>query len=156
MATAAIVLEAGGDEDQAIAALLHDILEDTQVDHPTLVIEFGERVADIVRDCSDTEVHPKPPWKQRKQDYLDRLTHHSADSLLVSNADKLHNARAVLSDYRRVGEELWTRFNAGRECQLWYYGELVQVYRTQESPLADDLELVVDELERLIEAELGS
>ena len=120
--------------------------------HSTLVAEFGQRVADIVRDCSDTEVIPKPPWRERKEAYLAQLAGHSPDSVLVSNADKIHNARSILSDYRKHSEALWDRFNAERDDQLWYYGELVESYTTHGSPLASELELVVDELKRLVEA----
>ena len=156
MSTAALVLEAGGDEDQAIAALLHDSLEDwkyTKVTYQQLVDRFGQRVASIVRDCSDYEGGEgveKEEWRPRKEKYLARLRHHSPDSVLVSNADKLHNARAILTDYRVVGEVLWERFTAGRESQLWYYRSLADAYRQLESPLAAELERVVAQLEELV------
>ena len=156
MSTAALVLEAGGDEDQATAALLHDSLEDwkyTKVTYQELVDRFGERVASIVRDCSDSEGGEgvkKEAWRPRKEKYLARLQHHSPDSVLVSNADKLHNARAILTDYRTVGKELWERFTAGRDDQLWYYRSLADIYSHLESPLAAELERVVTQLEELV------
>ena len=116
MSVAALVLESGGDEDQAIAALLHDAMED-QGGPPTLKMIrqlFGDRVAETVRECSDSEsVDPdtKEPWHRRKQAYLTHLSTASTDALLVSVADKLHNARTVLSDYRQIGDEIWRRFN---------------------------------------------
>ena len=146
-----MVLEAGGDEEQAIAGLLHDALEDhdhTGVTYDELVAEFGRRVADIVRDCSDTEEIPKPSWRERKERYLAELPHHSPDSVLVSNADKLHNARAILADYRILGDELWERFNPDSD-QLWYYRMLADSYLALDSPLAVELDAVVSELERL-------
>lgn len=155
MSTAALVLEAGGDEDQAIAGLLHDTLEDceyTGATYQELVERFGTRVAKIVRDCSDAEPEPdaeNEKWRPRKERYIAELRHHSPDSLLVSNADKLHNARAILADYRIHGEGLWSRFNPDSD-QLWYYRSLVDVFREVDSPLADQLDLVVTELERLV------
>lgn len=146
MSTAALVLEAGGDEDQAIAGLLHDALEDEKATYAEVEDRFGSRVAGIVRDCSDAEGTPKPPWRDRKEQYLAALLHHDADSVLVSNADKLHNARSILSDYRRIGEELWERFKAGSD-QLWYYRALVDTFTELRSPLAMDLDLVVTDLE---------
>lgn len=154
MSTAALVLEADGDEDQAIAGLLHDSLEDREYTNTTyeeLVDLFGKRVADIVRDCSDAEPEEggeKEDWRPRKEKYLASLEHHSPDSILVSNADKLHNARAVLADYRIHGEELWKRFNPDSD-QLWYYRSLADTYLRLGSPLAEELDRVVTELEDL-------
>lgn len=151
LSVSALVLEAGGDEDHAIAALLHDTLEDvdhTGVTYPELVERFGERVATIVRDCSDAEPAPgeeKAPWRQRKEAYIAALAHHDGDSLLVSNADKLHNARSILVDYHRIGPELWSRFTAGAD-QLWYYQSLVEVFAARGAPLAAELARTVTEL----------
>jgi (p)ppGpp synthase/HD superfamily hydrolase len=132
LAVASLVLEDGGDEDQAIAALLHDAAED-QGGRPTLDSirsEFGDRVASIVEACSDTYIQPKPPWRERKENYLEHLRKEtSAEVLRVSAADKLHNARCIIADYRRGGESVWQRFNAGKEDQAWYYGELSRIYR---------------------------
>ena len=156
LSTAALVLEAGGDEDMAIAGLLHDTLEDrehTKVTYEELVKRFGERVAGIVRDCSDAEPaegEKKEDWKPRKERYLAGLAHHGADSLLVSSADKLHNARSILADFRIHGDGLWARFTAGRDDQLWYYRSLVKIFRKAGTPLTDELDRVVTELEKLV------
>lgn len=151
MAVASLVLEAGGDEEQAIAGLLHDGPEDqggieTLAQIRTL---FGERVGDIVAACSDTFEAQKPAWKQRKQTYLDHLLEADESTRLISCADKLHNARAILADYRRFGDELWDRFNASREDILWYYRGLAEIF-SKHGPdkLASELALVVAELEK--------
>jgi (p)ppGpp synthase/HD superfamily hydrolase len=151
-----LVLESGGDEDQAIAALLHDAVED-QGGLPTLVTirhMFGDRVAAIILSCSDSTTsnpNEKLPWRERKDKYLEHMRTASQDALLVSAADKLHNARAILSDYRELGEQLWGRFKAGKEDQLWYYGAVVGVLEktTAPKPLVEELRRVVDELRRL-------
>lgn len=155
LSVAGLALEDGGDEDEAIAALLHDAVEDQGGDETLAEIRrrFGKRVADIVEACSDTTVTPKPPWRERKQRYLDHLrdpnTAHAA--LRVSLADKLHNARAILTDYRTLGEDLWSRFNAPRDDTLWYYHNLVNAFRAagMTSPMLDEMQRVVAELERL-------
>lgn len=152
MSVCALVMEHGGDEDQVIAALLHDAVED-QGGAPRLEeirAKFGERVARIVDACTDACVEPKPPWRERKEDYIAGLQHHHADSLLVSCADKLHNARAILSDYRDLGEELWDRFNAGRDGVLWYYRSLADEFRRlMGGRLADELDRTVTQIEAL-------
>jgi len=150
MAVTAIVLEAGGDEDLAIAALLHDAVED-QGGKPTLEIikqKFGDRVAGIVLECSDTDIQPKPPWRARKEAYIAHIADASDDAILVSLADKLHNARAILADYRAVGDKVWKRFKAGRDDVLWYYGELIKALQKRtRSPLLTELSRVVGEIQ---------
>ena len=165
LSVCALVVENGGDEDQAVAALLHDAVED-QGGIPTLtMIErlFGPRVSAIVRDCSDSEsadpAH-KRPWKDRKQAYLDHLEQASAETLLISAADKLHNARDILTCYRQTGDELWRRFNpnATKADHLWYYRELARRLQARpEAPklLVDELDRVVTELEALGRIERG-
>jgi (p)ppGpp synthase/HD superfamily hydrolase len=152
LGVASIVIEDGGDEDEAIGALLHDAPED-QGGAPTLErirAEFGERVAAIVEACTDTMESPKPPWRERKERYFEHLEEVRDDALRVSLADKVHNARAILADYREVGEELWARFKGGREESLWYYRELAEVFcRRRPGPLADELRRTVDEIEAL-------
>ncbi len=156
MAVCSLVLEAGGDEDQTIAALLHDAVED-QGGLPTLDTirhMFGDRVANTVESCSDSTVSDstqKLPWRERKDKYLEHLRTANGDALLVSAADKLHNARAILADYRELGECLWSRFNAPKEDQLWFYGALVETLRQTAAPkaLVDELNRVVEELKRL-------
>jgi (p)ppGpp synthase/HD superfamily hydrolase len=153
LAVASLVIEHGGDEDQAIAALLHDAVED-QGGAPTLErirAAFGERVAAIVRACSDSDTVPKPPWRQRKEAYLAHLIEAPAEARAVSLADKVHNARCILADYRVIGNELWGRFTGGRDGSLWYYRALVETFRRCErGPLVDELERAVDELVRLV------
>ena len=155
LAVTALVLEHGGGEDDAIAALLHDAVED-QGGAPVLAEirrRFGDRVADVVAAVSDTDVVPKPPWRERKERYLrhldDDATTHSA--LLVSGADKLHNARSILRDLTGAGDAIWSRFSAGPDEQLWYYRSLVDILgRRLPGPLTDDLAGVVADLERVI------
>jgi|SRR5579863_2212936 len=152
LAVASIVLEQGGSEDEAIAALLHDAIED-QGGAPTRELirqRYGENVVEIVDGCTDAEVMPKPPWRARKEAYIGHLVGAPASVRLVSAADKLHNARAILTDYRILGESLWQRFNGGKEGTLWYYRTLVDILRSAgRTPLVDELERVVSELEAL-------
>jgi (p)ppGpp synthase/HD superfamily hydrolase len=128
-----IVIEDGGDEDEAIAALLHDAVEDAG-GQPTLDqirARFGENVASIVEQCSDTDQADKPPWLERKTAYLSHLKDPATPEsvLRVSAADKLQNARALLDDYRRIGDELWARFTTGSASdQLWYYNSLSRIF----------------------------
>lgn len=131
LAVAAIALEHGADEDVAIAAVLHDAIEDCGGARIREVIaaRFGGRVAAIVEGCTDADVTPKPPWRARKEAYLAHLPEAATDVLLVSASDKLHNARSLLADHRTVGEDLWGRFSGGREGTLWYYRSLVDAYR---------------------------
>jgi len=159
MTVSAIVLESGGDEDQAIAALLHDAVED-QGGLPmldTIRRLFGDRVANIVRECSDSETSDpdeKLPWHGRKRAYLDHLANASHDALVVSAADKLHNARSILSDYRQIGDAVWLRFSkeASREDQLRYYRALVTNFGRTSAPKG-----IVQELDRIVTAlEKGS
>lgn len=129
-----LVLWDGGSEEEAIAGLLHDALED----HPELTSageiakRFGERVAQIVQGCTDTPPDyrggAKPPWRERKQSYLLHLRDADTGIRRVSMADKLDNARAILTDYRQIGDALWSRFNAGRDDQLWYLRTLADVF----------------------------
>jgi GTP pyrophosphokinase len=130
-----MVLADGGDEDEAIAALLHDALEDhgDRITAAELERRYGPRVAALVVGCSDTPAGfaggAKPPWRQRKEDYLAHLRASSPDDLRVSLADKLYNARAILADLEIAGDIVWSRFNAGRDGQLWYYRALVDAFR---------------------------
>jgi GTP pyrophosphokinase len=155
LAVAALVLEAGGDEEEAIAALLHDGPEDRGGRRTLERIRerFGDRVAAIVEGCSDTLETPKPPWRPRKEAYIAHLRGHADRSQrLVSLCDKLHNLRAILADYRRVGESLWDRFRAGREEILWYHRSLLEVYRASgdKLPPLDEFARTLGELEREI------
>ena len=157
MGTCAIALEYGADEDEAIAALLHDAIEDVT---PTkaaraAVAGFGERVLRIVEACTDTDEHPKPPWRPRKEAYLRKLAGADASVLLVSATDKLHNARSVVADLRTVGDAVWTRFGGKRKGSLWYYRALVDAFRANPAhrpELIDELDRTVTEMERLARA----
>jgi (p)ppGpp synthase/HD superfamily hydrolase len=151
MAVAGIVLEHGGDEELAIAALLHDAIEDCGADQEAeIATRFGPRIAAIVRDCTDADEQPKPPWRARKEAYLARLAHKGRDSLLVSAADKLHNARAIVADLRTHGPAMMTRFNAGAAGTLWYYRALSDAFAHHlPCALSRELTLAVDEMERL-------
>jgi len=151
LGVASLVLEYGGGEDEAIAALLHDAVED-QGGPPTrarILALFGETVTAIVDGCTDTDEAPKPPWRTRKEAYLAHLSAASSAVLLVSAADKLYNATSILRAYREVGEDVWARFGAGRSEQLWYYRTLITAFRTAGAPvpIVDELDLVVAELE---------
>ena len=151
MAVASLVLEAGGDEDLAIAALLHDVVEDCG-GTPTLrdvEKKFGPRVARVVEGCTDTVLDPKPPWRQRKEDYLRELKDADSDTRLVSAADKLHNVRSILTDYRQQGETIWSRFNGKKDGTLWYYRALRDEFQRTPNRLTEELEIAVAELEQL-------
>jgi (p)ppGpp synthase/HD superfamily hydrolase len=154
MGVASVVLEFGGDEDMAIAALLHDIVEDCGGVSMLQEVRslFGERVASIVDGCTDAYSTPKPPWKQRKDDYLRHVKSADADTRLVSAADKLNNVRSIVSDYREVGESIWERFNGGREGTLWYYRELLKEFAHKPNRLVREFEIAVHELETLANA----
>ena len=150
LAVASIVGENGGTEDEVVAALLHDAPED-QGGEDTLEdirARFGDSVAEIVDGCTDTYEDPKPPWRGRKERYLAHLAGASSSVRLVTSADKLHNARTVLSDYRKHGEDLWTRFNGGKEGTLWYYRAVADALRG-DGPVVEELDRVVAELEAL-------
>jgi (p)ppGpp synthase/HD superfamily hydrolase len=158
MSVAALVLEAGGDEDQAIAALLHDVVEDCG-GKPMLeevARRFGPRVARIVDGCTDAYTIPKPSWKQRKLDYLAILRNADDDIRLVSAADKLHNVRSILADHRIEGDAVWDRFSGRREGTLWYYRAVLDtLLEGRPNRLIGELERAVAELENLSLNKLG-
>lgn len=140
------VLSAGGSEVQAIAGLLHDAAED-QGGEPTLNDvrrRFGPEVAQIVADCTDSWVEPKPPWRPRKEAYLASLPAKPKESLLVALADKVDNANAILMDYRVLGDDLWERFTGKRDGTIWYYRSLIEIFADiLPGPLADELSRIV-------------
>ncbi len=152
LAVASLILEEGGDEDEAIVGLLHDAVEDCGGPPVLKQIRglFGERVAVIVDGCTDAYETPKPPWKERKIQYLDHLDGASESILRVSNADKLHNTRSLLFDYQEVGESLWERFKPSKAETLWYYRAVADKFTKLRSgkPLARELETVIGDLER--------
>lgn len=158
LAVAGLVIEHGGSEEQAIAGLLHDTVEDQGIDKAEEILaRFGEAVHEIVMGCTDAEVpkgEAKPPWRARKEAYISRVAREPAALKLVSAADKLHNARAILADYRDLGEDLWGRFNGRKDATLWYYRALVVAFRAGDpngglGRLVDELDRVVSELEKL-------
>jgi (p)ppGpp synthase/HD superfamily hydrolase len=150
LAVAALVMDYGGNEDEAIAGLLHDAVED-QGGLATLDEigrRFGPTVAEIVEGCTDATVVPKPPWRPRKEAYIARLRSAPAAVRLVSAADKLHNARSIIREYRRCGPALWTNFRGGREGTLWYYRAVVETLKQSGvTPLVEELDRSVTELE---------
>ena len=153
LAVAGLVLEHGGDEDEAIAALLHDAVEDAggQARLANLRQRFGDRVAEIVLDCTDTDVTPKPPWQARKEAYIAHLANASPSARLVSCCDKLHNARCIVADLRTQGDLVWSKFNGGRDGTLWYYSTILAEYQCLEvsRPLVEELVRTVEAMQTL-------
>jgi (p)ppGpp synthase/HD superfamily hydrolase len=137
LAVCALVLENGGSEEEAIAALLHDAIEDQTEHHggdsqamrDRIARRFGPRVLELVLACSDSTGVDKAPWRERKEVYIRHLTTAQPSVLLISAADKVHNLRCMVVDLRRHGEAFWTKFNAGREDMKWYYTALLLAYR---------------------------
>jgi GTP pyrophosphokinase len=158
LGVASIALQHGADEDEAVAALLHDAIEDAPPPlgaawtRRWIQSRFGDRVLSIVEGCTDTDVSPKPLWRARKEAYVARVPTESASVVLVSAADKLHNTLSVLADYRVIGDKLWERFNpeARMSGTVGYYRALVTAYRStgHHPPLVDDLDAVVGQIER--------
>ena len=147
-----LVLEDGGDEDQAIAALLHDAVEDQGglIILEEIHLNFGENVAQIVEGCSDSFTSVKPPWRLRKESYLEHLMNASKDIRRVSLADKLYNARAIWSTYRQIGEETWTRFKGGKEGTLWYFTALCEIFQqTGDDIMTEELVSVVANIKQM-------
>lgn len=161
MAVAGIVLEANAYhemdniEDVAIGALLHDAIEDQghKIDLGQIRDKFGETVHRIVRECSDAivteEGQEKPPWEERKKKYLAKIAGKSQETILVSCADKLHNARCIMFDYDRIGDDIWDRFNAGKDGTVWYYKRLAEEFEKvwPENPLLPDFQALVQRME---------
>ncbi len=163
MAVSSLVLEHGGSETEAIAALLHDAIEDQAESkggadalRAEIRRRFGDEVLAIVNACTDAESLPKPPWHERKQGYITRLTEHRDPAYhRVTVADKLHNARSILLDYRNHGEGVWERFNRKDPAEhLWYYRGLIGAFRAADlapPALIDELDRVICELEALVD-----
>ena len=152
LGVASIALEYGANEDETIAALLHDAIEDApdpRAAKEEIRRRFGTAVAAIVEGCSDSETRPKPPWRERKERYLAHLPEASPSVRLVSASDKLHNTRAILRDHRELGEAVWTRFNAPKSETLWYYRALVTAFlAVGPRTLAEELDRVVTAIEQ--------
>jgi (p)ppGpp synthase/HD superfamily hydrolase len=148
-------------EDMVIAALLHDAAEDHggQLRLDDIEHNFGRDVAQMVESLSDSlaeDSSKKAPWRERKENYLKRLRREPADVLLISAADKLYNARSILDDYRKIGPEVWKRFKRGRKHQLWYFRELLKVFKAAgKNRIVAELERVTDKLERISAGEKG-
>ena len=153
---AGIALENGADEDEAIAALLHDVMEDQNVTEQELTARFGPQVAAIVAGCSDSASTDKAPWRERKEAYIAHVLTASPSVRLVSSCDKLHNARAILADYQELGGAVWGRFNAGPTNILWYYQSLTDAFQEAQrrqgelpSRVVKQLTVVIAELTHL-------
>lgn len=159
LSVCALVQTDGGDEDEAVAALLHDALEDKAdiINREDIRAMFGEKVLQIVDISSDTAADftggVKAPWEERKRFYLDSVRRADSALLRVTVADKIDNARAILADHRRIGDKVWGRFNAPRGKILWYYTEAINAYKQAgvKSPLLDDLDILVGEMEKIID-----
>ncbi len=157
LGVASIALFHGANEDEAIAALLHDAIEDAPKERGVESVRgwirssFGATVLEIIEGCTDTDEVPKPAWRKRKEDYIAHVAKASSSVVLVSAADKLHNAMEILADYRELGDELWRRFNAdaGKAGTIGYYRGLVEAYRkTGHHPrLVQKLDEVVKQIE---------
>ena len=159
MTVSAIVLEFGGTEDQAIAALLHDAIEDQGGDEMRRKIRarFGDHITRLVDDMTDSEVVPKPPWRERKEAYIAHIADSHPDSVLVSMADKLHNSQSIVHELNRYGPEVFERFNAGPQETVWYYRSLLREFdklgmNGNIGELLYELRLSVEELEQTVEA----
>jgi (p)ppGpp synthase/HD superfamily hydrolase len=154
LGTCSIAMEFGADEDQAIAALLHDAIEDVEPVQMARaeVGRFGDEVLRIVEACTDSDAHPKPPWHDRKEAYLAHIPEADAAILLVSASDKLHNARTIVTDLHRIGPVVWNRFRASQTDSLWYYRALVDEFRANPAHQPDliaELDRTVSEMRRL-------
>ena len=145
-----LVLEDGGTEEEAIAALLHDAIEDQGGEQTRQEIrqKFGQTVSEIVEGCTESDTVPKPPWRERKEAHLEKIRGASRSVQRVVLADKLHNARSTLAECQQKGTEVWDKFKAGRDGALWAYRQFLLIEQS-ESPMLKELERVVCELERV-------
>ena len=149
LSVTALILEDGGNEDEAIAGLLHDAIEDQGGEATYKVIQekFGDTVASIIRDCSESTTIPKPPWKERKLLSIEHLRNANSSVRRVMLADKLHNARSILADWHREGDTVWERFKGKKEGTLWYYNSIAETIRDfPDNFLATEILKVVQEL----------
>jgi (p)ppGpp synthase/HD superfamily hydrolase len=156
LATASLVGTHGGTEDQVIGGLLHDAIEDCITTVPDIRAQisdrFGAPVLEIVEACTDADTDPKPPWHERKTRYIQHVldAEHGAPFLLVSLADKVHNAQSIIHDLRTIHSALWDRFTGHRDGSIWYYTSLADAFKQrQPGALADELARLVEEMERL-------
>jgi (p)ppGpp synthase/HD superfamily hydrolase len=152
LSVTALVLQDGGDEDEAIAALLHDAVEDQGGEQTLALIRerFGDKIAEIVYECSDAFTIPKPPWQSRKEEHIERLKKASPSAHRIMLADKLHNARALLRELRAKGEEAWELSKGGREGMLWYFRTMHALLgESNRGYLWEELGRVIEEIERI-------
>lgn len=152
LGVAALVLEDGGSENEAIAALLHDAVEDQGGLRTLEEIRrrFGNAVAAIVEGCSDSYTTPKPPWKERKSGFIESIRMAGEATRRVALADKVYNARATLRDVQREGESAWRKFNGGKDGTLWYYRKLIDAFEDfKTTTMLEELKITVAELERI-------
>lgn len=148
LGVASLVLNDGGDEEEAVAAILHDLVEDTDATVEDVRERFGDRVARIVDACTDAHERPKPEWGPRKRTYIERMRTAQPDELRVSLADKLYNASSIEWDLRLRGDDLWRVFGSGRDGQLWYYRSLADIFLERApGPMADELDRVLRRIE---------
>lgn len=149
LSVAGLVMGEGGTEDETIAALLHDALEDQGGLATAAAIRdrYGQHILDIVEGCSECYERPKPAWQQRKEIYLEKVRRGCPSILLVANADKLDNARSVLMDYHELGEDIWRRFHGGRSGTLWYYRQVREIFpQRRPSRISRQLERTVQDI----------
>ena len=153
MAVSAIALEFGATEDQAVAALLHDAIEDGGNKYANIIkAQFGEHIHNLVQGCTDgtpNQQGQKAPWLERKTAYLRHLEEASDEVLLVSCSDKLHNARAIVADLINDGPSVFERFSSSPEQTLWYYRQLATIFNNRKVPPAKALESAVSQMEAL-------
>ncbi len=153
LGVASLVLEYGGNEDEAIAALLHDAIEDQGGAETRVEIRgcFGENVTAIVDGCTESDLEHLLPWRSRKEAYIDNITNASASVRLVAAADKIYNLRSLIKDYRLLGEQIWQYFHGGKDGTLWYYQALIKAFSQAEvTPIVEELIRVTRELEELV------
>ena len=144
LAVTAIALEYGADDEQAVAAMLHDVIEDGGIHYATVInAYFGDRVFNIVSALTNVG---KGTWRENKVEYLSRLRHASDDVLLVAGADKLHNARSILADVQALGDAAFNKFKAGKDDVLWYYVSLAGIFTVRDVPMASDFNDIVQQM----------
>jgi (p)ppGpp synthase/HD superfamily hydrolase len=156
LGVASLVLEDGGGEDEAIAALLHDAIEDQggAATREEIRRRFGDRITAWVDACTDSETIPKPPWRERKERLLSQARVAAPEVRRILAADKLHNVRSVINDYRRLGGAIWSRFTEGKPGTLWFYHAMGDVLAAgPRSQLVEQLRREVVELEQLVAGE---
>jgi (p)ppGpp synthase/HD superfamily hydrolase len=150
LAVTSIALEHGANEDEAIAALLHDAAEDAggRKRVNDIRVRFGDTVADLVISCTDTMMERKPEWRSRKEAYVGSIQHKSTSELLITASDKLHNSQSILRDYRELGDDVWERFSSKKEGTLWYYRALANAFMT--APNNTRCKALVEEINRVV------